>query len=239
MIGNSASQVDRSFGVALNLPAGINPQPNDFILPPSPAQGTIMDDDSVIAAARFIKQSAPTPAPAPQPVLQSYSVQKGASSRSFVRYVDLVLNNVNAATNLISSIASSAPRIRLTNKGLSGTSNSPVSLQGFAKSNGTSVNIDFGTKGLGGSPTTSTADGSYLLEMDLDANGSYETSMRFHRLLGDVNGDKVVDGKDTSLANSSLNKSGFNLPADTNGDGKVNATDVAYIRKAQKRKILV
>ena len=154
-----------------------------------------MDDDSVIAAARFIKQSAPTPAPAPQPVLQSYSVQKGASSRSFVRYVDLVLNNVNAATNLISSIASSAPRIRLTNKGHSGTSNSPVSLQGFAKSNGTSVNIDFGTKGLGGSPTTSTADGSYLLEMDLDANGSYETSMRFHRLLGDVNGDKVVDGE--------------------------------------------
>jgi hypothetical protein len=88
-----------------------------------------------------------------------------------------------------------------------------VSLQGFAKSNGTSVNIDFGIKGLGGSPTTSTADGSYLLEMDLDANGSYETSMRFHRLLGDVNGDKVVDSKDTSLANSSLNKSGLNLPA--------------------------
>ena len=96
VIGNSTSQVDRSFGVALNLPAGINPQPNDFVLPPSPAQGTIMDDDSIIAAARFIKQSAPTPAPAPQPVLQSYSVQKGASSRSFVRYVDLVLNKAHA-----------------------------------------------------------------------------------------------------------------------------------------------
>jgi hypothetical protein len=246
VIGNTTPQADRKFALAISLPAGTNPQPIDLVFPTVASQGTILDDDvptgitpRSIPSPTPAPTPAPTPTPAPQPVLQSYAVQKGATGRSFVRYVDLVLNDLSTAANVISSIASSAPRIRLTNKGLSGTSNSPVSLQGFAKSNGTSVNIDFGIKGLGGSPTTSTADGSYLLEMDLDANGSYETSMRFHRLLGDVNGDKVVDSKDTSLANSSLNKSGLNLPADTNGDGKVNATDIAYIRKAQKRKILV
>ena len=246
VIGNTTPQADRKFSVAISLPSGTNPQPIDLIFPAAASQGTILDDDvSTGITPRSIPTPTPTPSPtptptpAPQPVLQSYAIQKGATGRSFVRYVDLVLNDLSTAANVVSSIASSAPRIRLTNKGLSGTSNSPVSLQGFAKSNGTSVNIDFGTKGLGGSPTTSTADGSYLLEMDLDANGSYETSMRFHRLLGDVNGDKVVDGKDTSLANSSLNKSGLNLPADTTGDGKVNATDVAYIKKAQKRKILI
>ena len=41
--------------------------------------------------------------------------------------------------------------------------------------------------------------------------------------------------KDKSLQNGRI----FILDRDTNGDGKVNATDVAYIKKAQKRKILV
>jgi hypothetical protein len=61
----------------------------------------------------------------------------------------------------------------------------------------------------------------------------------FFRLLGDVNGDKVVDSKDTALVTANLNKDGTNQPGDTNGDGKVNATDVSYVRKAQRRRVTV
>jgi len=48
-----------------------------------------------------------------------------------------------------------------------------------------------------------------------------------------------VDAKDTALVKASLNKTGSNLPADTNGDGKVNASDTSYVAKAQKRRIMV
>lgn len=93
--------------------------------------------------------------------------------------------------------------------------------------------------GIGGNAGSNAADGSYLITLDLDGNGSLESNQRFHRLLGDVNGDKVVDAKDKSLVNANLNKSGINVPGDTNGDGKVNSTDVSYVKKAQKRKITV
>jgi hypothetical protein len=153
--------------------------------------------------------------------------------------VDLNINDATTVNTLVSSLSGSAPKIRITNTGLDGKAKRAVVIKGLTKASGNMVKIDFGTKGVGGNAATNVGDGSYLIEMDLDGNGSFETSQRFFRLLGDVNGDKVVDAKDTALVKASLNKTGSNLPADTNGDGKVNASDTSYVARAQRRRIRV
>ena len=173
------------------------------------------------------------------PTLQSIVIQQGSTGRSFVRYVDININDPATVTSIVNSLNTSAPRITLTNTGLTGKTKKAVTIKGLAKAIGNTVRIDFGTKGIGGNAATTTADGSYLISLDVDGNGSLETSQRFFRLLGDVNGDKVVDAKDTALVAANLNKGGTNQPGDTNGDGKVNATDVSYVKKAQKRSITV
>jgi hypothetical protein len=173
------------------------------------------------------------------PTVQSLVVQQGGTGRSFVRYVDLNINDATTVNTLVSSLSGSAPKIRITNTGLDGKAKRAVVIKGLTKASGNMVKIDFGTKGVGGNAATNVGDGSYLIEMDLDGNGSFETSQRFFRLLGDVNGDKIVDAKDTALVKASLNKTGSNLPADTNGDGKVNASDTSYVARAQRRRIRV
>jgi hypothetical protein len=173
------------------------------------------------------------------PTLQSILVQQGSKGRSFVRYVDININDPATVTSIVNSLNTSAPRITMTNTGLTGTTKKAVTIKGLARAIGNTLRIDFGTKGIGGNAATNTADGSYLISLDVDGNGSLETSQRFFRLLGDVNGDKVVDAKDTALVTANLNKGGTNQPGDTNGDGKVNATDVSYVRKAQRRRITV
>jgi hypothetical protein len=173
------------------------------------------------------------------PTLQSIVIQQGITGRSFVRYVDININDPATVTSIVNSLNTSAPRITLTNTGLTGKTKKAVTIKGLAKAIGNTVRIDFGTKGIGGNAATNTADGSYLISLDVDGNGSLETSQRFFRLLGDVNGDKVVDSKDTALVTANLNKGGMNQPGDTNGDGKVNATDVSYVRKAQRRRVTV
>ena len=173
------------------------------------------------------------------PTLQSIVVQQGNKGRSYVRYVDININDPATVTSIVNSLNTSAPRITMTNTGLTGTTKKAVTIKGLAKAIGNTIRIDFGTKGIGGNAETNTADGSYLISLDVDGNGSLETSQRFFRLLGDVNGDKVVDSKDTALVTANLNKGGMNQPGDTNGDGKVNATDVSYVKKAQKRRITV
>jgi hypothetical protein len=173
------------------------------------------------------------------PKIQSMIIQQGGAGRSFVRYVDLTINDPGTVASIVKSLSGTAPKMTLTNTGLTGTTKKSVALKGLVSAIGNTVRIDFGSKGVGGNAVTNAADGSYLISLDLDGNGSLETTQRFWRLLGDVNGDKVVDAKDTNIVNANLNKSGFNIPGDTNGDGKVNSTDVSYVRTAQKRKITV
>lgn len=173
------------------------------------------------------------------PKIQSMVIQQGGAGRSFVRYVDLTINDPGTVSSIVKSLSGTAPKMTLTNTGLTGTTKKSVALKGLVSAIGNTVRIDFGSKGVGGNAATNAVDGSYLISLDLDGNGSLETTQRFWRLLGDVNGDRVVDAKDTNIVNANLNKSGFNIPGDTNGDGKVNSTDVSYVRTAQKRKITV
>jgi hypothetical protein len=75
-----------------------------------------------------------------------------------------------------------------------------------------------------------------MARTDLDGDGNFETSRRFYRLLGDVNGDRQVDNTDVSLVTAGTT-SPYNSILDTNGDGVVNASDLLYTTRAKGRKL--
>ena len=52
-------------------------------------------------------------------------------------------------------------------------------------------------------------------------DGNFE----FHRILGDANGDAIVDEADLSLVTAAQGSSGPGLDADVNGDNTVNIID--------------
>jgi len=62
----------------------------------------------------------------------------------------------------------------------------------------------------------------------LDSNGSFETQRTFHRLLGDLTGDRAVTSSDRDLLNT---LGGLYDPnRDVNGDGVVDARDRVLIK---------
>ena len=48
-------------------------------------------------------------------------------------------------------------------------------------------------------------------------------------LIGDVNGDAIVNGQDLALVSSNWLKTGPNMAGDVNGDGIVNGQDLAFV----------
>ena len=173
------------------------------------------------------------------PTVTSFVVQKGSIGRSFVRYADLGFNTSATLAEMVASIGSANPRIRMKNTGLDGSENVNYNLAGKIAAIDAVLALDFGAQGIGGDRNAAIGDGSYLVELDLDGNGSFETSRRFFRLLGDVNGDKVVDALDSSIVAANIGATGTNQAADVNGDGLVNATDTLLARRQRGRRITV
>jgi len=75
--------------------------------------------------------------------------------------------------------------------------------------------------------------------VDVDGNGSFETTRTFHRLFGDVNGDLVVDLLDSQLVLNATGLLGLNLAADVNGDGLVTSADVVHTKRQRGRRIMI
>ncbi len=173
------------------------------------------------------------------PTVTAFTVQKGSVGRSFVRYVDLGFNTSATLTGIVASIGTGNPRIRMANTGLDGTQNVNYSLANKIAAIDSVLGLDFGVQGIGGERNAATGDGSYLIEMDLDGNGSFETTRRFFRLLGDVNGDKVVDALDANIVAMNIGAIGANVAADINGDGVVNAADTLLARRQKGRRITI
>ena len=93
------------------------------------------------------------------------------------------------------------------------------------------LRLDFGTEGLGGGRNTTTGDGFYRIRVDVNGDGDYDDpgeSFEFYRLLGDANGDTVVDALDTTAVDNLFGMIGSNLEADLNGDGVVNTSDRGF-----------
>jgi parallel beta-helix repeat protein len=162
----------------------------------------------------------------------SFNVQRGAAQRSYIRYVDLIFESSAGLNQLISE-----GRVRLTRFNLGGTSPVNVGLAGKLKINGNRITADFGTGGIGGNRNTSVGNGYYRFSVDADRDGSQETLRHFYRLLGDTNGDRVVNSVDQFNVNRAQGRKGTNLPADVNGDRLVNTTDRDTVRKQLGRRL--
>jgi hypothetical protein len=87
-------------------------------------------------------------------------------------------------------------------------------------------------------PYLSMPNGLYTYELSGDQVSSPEGALvggilagSFHRLRGDVNGDRKVNSTDTRLVETSQNNSpGLAYrPADANGDGRVTSADVSFV----------
>jgi parallel beta-helix repeat protein len=159
----------------------------------------------------------------------SFDVQKGATQRSYIRYLDLTFSDSGAFQQLMASVQdadSSNDRIQLFQQGLDGIDPArPVSLAASFRAVDRVFEIDFGVEGLGGRRNGAEADGYYELTLDLDGDGTIDRRFNFYRLLGDVNGDRVVNASDIALVTGAFGQVGERLEEDVNGDGVVNALD--------------
>ena len=174
----------------------------------------------------------------------AFDVQHGATERSFIRYLDLTFNlstsQTSALDQIVASVNDSDPtndRIKLIRYGLDGSGGTQVSLAELLHAVDHVIEMDFGVSGLGGNANSTAGDGYYAIDLDLDGNGSFETVQHFYRLLGDVNGDHVVDNTDIGIITLAFGQSGSGLEADANGDGVVNALDRTLAIRSRGRRL--
>lgn len=165
--------------------------------------------------------------------LQGFDVQKGAAQRSFIRNVDFVFDDAVALQNLLR-----AGRMQLTRSNLDGLNPTAVNLTGKVAQSARVLSVDFGAQGIGGNRNSNMGDGYYQFKLDMDGDGSFETTRSFYRLFGDTNGDRKVDDLDVLAINTVMGRLGSNLDQDINGDGIVNALDRAYAITAKGRRLL-
>ena len=126
-----------------------------------------------------------------------------------------------------------------------------MSLKGLAEVIDNAVEIDFGTNGLGGSPDTTTADGYYALSFSpTGSQPGVAATHHFYRLLGDVEGNGMVDQNDVNANAAARGLSSIQIASaigqsatgltplsqDANGDGLVNSIDqlLASLYKGRK-----
>jgi hypothetical protein len=164
--------------------------------------------------------------------LTGFDVQKGQTQRSFVRYLDLVFAQSGPELNALLS----AGRVQLTRYNLDGSgAGAQVDLNGVLSVAGNTLSFDFGAQGIGGNSNSIAGDGYYTIQLDLDGNGSFETTRQFYRLRGDVNGDRTVTLADAWQIFSAL---GSNNPeSDVNGSGSVDLIDLVFSLLSLGRKL--
>ena len=177
-----------------------------------------------------------------------FTVEHASPGRSFVRYVDLLFNESDdqsggALQSIVNSIGGSAPELQIYKYNLNGDSSSKiaVSLGGPTMVNviDYAIEIDFGTSGIGGNANTTAADGYY--EVDILLPNGQTSVHHFYRLLGDVNGDAIVDQNDLTEIATSIGENSPNgwapLSVDVNGDGSVTAFDRTLAARSKGRRL--
>ena len=186
------------------------------------------------------------------------AVERQSIERSYIRYLDIVVANPSNAPS-VSDFKTTVNLNQIKNASTAGGANItavPVNItSSTVVKTAVGYTIDFGTGGitpgsLAANPGTTDADGVYQFSGNSTIIPAKYT---FHRLLGDANGDKVVDAADTSLVNSLVTQSAWSYVAangtvpfqigltkwagDTNGDGVVNALDINITGRWRGRKV--
>ncbi len=174
-------------------------------------------------------------------------VEDGAVERSFIRYLQVDFNESDSQsggelTQIVNSLKTASPEIQLYQYDLNddASSKTAVSLSGVtALVIDHAIELDFGANGLGGSPTTTAADGYY--EIDIKLPSGTTDVHNFYRLLGDVTGDGTVDENDLNEIAAEINLSnaaGFApLGADVTGEGTITALDLTLATRAKGHKL--
>ncbi|QEH37254.1 Legume lectin domain protein [Aquisphaera giovannonii] len=189
-----------------------------------------------------------TPPAASGLAISGVTVERGAAERSYIRYIDVAFNDprlavLQAIVRSVNSPASGqAPELTLMKYNLDGGGTPvPISLKGLLSVVDDAIEIEFGAGGLGGSPTTTAADGYYALAFKPPSGQGVGSTHHFFRLLGDVTGDGVVDNADLGAVAAAVNQSrtaGYApLNVDVNGDGKISALDLALATRAKGHKL--
>ncbi|MEM8914005.1 MAG: dockerin type I domain-containing protein, partial [Planctomycetota bacterium] len=158
--------------------------------------------------------------------LRDVDIQHGSRQRSYIRNIDLRFTPASSLGAIVNSLADSDPandRLILEKMpaGSGGTAER-VDLTGRVTRGDGMLQVDFGEAGLGGDPRSAGANGDYRFTMQLGADNSTRT-FDFHRLLGDANGDGVVDRIDMMDVLAGLRSPHDN--ADIDGDGLINLVD--------------
>ena len=178
----------------------------------------------------------------------SFSVEHDSRSRSFIRYLDIGFNESNSQsggelTTIVNSIGTGSPDIVIYKYDLNGDASSktavPLGSPTVIDVIDHAIEIDFGSGGIGGGPNTTAADGYY--EVDIKPPGATVAVHHFDRLLGDVDGDGIVDANDLNEIAASVNErspSGWAaLSADVTGAGTVTALDMTVATRSKGRKL--
>jgi hypothetical protein len=145
-------------------------------------------------------------------------------------------------TSIVNSIGTSSPDILIFKYDLNGgaSSKTAVSLSGVSVDViDHAIEIDFGSGGLGGNPSTTVADGYY--EVDIKLPGGQVAVHHFDPLLGDVDGDGIVDQNDLNEIAAEMNATSpvgrTPLSADVTGSGSVTSLYLALATRAKNHKL--
>ncbi|MCA9063913.1 MAG: S8 family serine peptidase, partial [Planctomycetaceae bacterium] len=154
-------------------------------------------------------------------------VQKGATQRSYIRYLDIMFNSAEDLQTLIDDRRIRIERFNLSDgAAISGTGDQKnLDAVSFGVI-GNQIRLDFNSNGIGGNRNSNAGDGMYRVELDLDGDGQFDNgSFEFARIFGDTDGDGDVDTADVLNVNRNYGQTGAELNADINGDGIVNILD--------------
>jgi hypothetical protein len=169
-----------------------------------------------------------------------FDVHRGATQRSFIRYLDVSFStdSQDELAAIVGSLADDDPtndRMRLRRFGLDGEGLGELVaiVPSMITLAGQTLQIDFGSQGIGGNRNSIRGDGYYALELDLSGgiDDGYESALNFYRLFGDVTGDRRVDWSDLFSIALALLRPRHDLEKDVNGDGVVNLLDLVFASK--------
>ena len=174
-------------------------------------------------------------------------VQLSADQRSYIRYVDVLFNSELGLADLLLNNPLSVERFALNASDV--TPGTGTAVSGFAATRvGDRLRLDWGINGITGSRTSNAGDGFYRILVDGNADGDYADAVdkvfEFARILGDANGDAIVDSLDLAIVNGQLGRQGANLNGDIDGSyalnpniASVNTLDRALVNSQLNRRL--